>query len=180
MRALILAAVAALSAALSVGAAHAAEPQQKKFGPDARCWIPADDPSLPKSNIPPMEPDERAVMACRDMTADQLTRAKLVPPPTKAEIQETLKRQAHLDAPGVELTDDLLTCISYSTLLSELLIAKPTSLPAESAVRGCSFLPFGKKVEVIGHGQTEFTVLLQTEDGKKLWTFAGWLKLATE
>jgi hypothetical protein len=50
----------------------------------------------------------------------------------------------------------------------------------ESAVRDCTFLPVGKKVEVIGHRQTALKLQLCTEDGKKVWTFAYWLKLVTE
>ena len=177
-----------IALALIVGLmmADTASAASPKFGPDDRCELPADDPTFPKSDIP-LEPGEVAISLCNSLTPDQLKRAKVLPQPTKTELEqnqrqykEYQKQMKHLDAPGVELTDDLLVCTSQDALTAAIVTAKPGRLPVEFAVRDCTLLPVGKKVEAIGHGQTALTLQLHTEDGKKVWTFAYWLKLATE
>ena len=89
------------------------------------------------------------------------------------------KAIAHAQAPGIELTDDLLVCTS----LAQLNLSTRIQNPEGTVVRGCMMEADGQKVVIIRQGQFSDggkTVLLHTEDGHTVWTLWDWLQQARQ
>jgi hypothetical protein len=142
-----------LIAACTIGSASAAV---QKFGPNDWCQLPEDDPSFPKSNIPPLGPDEIAIILCKNLPRDQLTRATLH--------REPQRKIAPAAAPVwtiMDMTD--IECVPASTI--EGVGGTPDQW--ESLMRRAGLF----KARHTARSGTIVTVTIETKDGRALLYF---------